>query len=55
MPGAFPKGEPAQHVAGAEKLLVSQEKHPAGHGLLESGRNSLLEFAQEATLTSVST
>jgi hypothetical protein len=31
------------------------EKQPAGYGLLEGGRNSLLEFAQEATLTSVPT
>jgi hypothetical protein len=31
------------------------EKQPAGYGLLEGGRNSLLEFAQEATLMSVPT
>jgi hypothetical protein len=31
------------------------EKQPAGYGVLEGGRNSLLEFAQEATLTSVPT
>jgi hypothetical protein len=30
-------------------------EHPAGSGLLEGGRNSLLESAQEATLTSVPT
>jgi hypothetical protein len=30
-------------------------KHPAGNGLLEGGCNSLLESAQEATLTSVTT
>jgi hypothetical protein len=30
-------------------------KHPAGNGFLEGGRNSLLESAQEATLTSVAT
>ena len=30
-------------------------KHPAGGGCLEGGRNSLLESAQEATLTSVAT
>jgi hypothetical protein len=30
-------------------------KHPAGNGLLEGGRNSLLESAQEATLMSVTT
>jgi hypothetical protein len=30
-------------------------KHQAGNGLLEGGRNSLLESAQEATLTSVAT
>jgi hypothetical protein len=28
-------------------------KNPAGNGLLEGGRNSLLESAQEATLSSV--
>jgi hypothetical protein len=28
-------------------------KHPAGNGMLEGGRNSLLESAQEATLMSV--
>jgi len=31
------------------------EKQPAGYGLLVGGRNSLLEFAQEATLMSVPT
>jgi hypothetical protein len=30
-------------------------KRTAGGGLLEGGRNSLLESAQEATLTSVAT
>jgi len=38
----------------AEKASDLLGKHPAGSGLLEGGRNSLLESAQEATLTSVS-
>jgi len=46
---------PAQLVAGVVKPLVSQKKQPAGHGVLEGGRNSLLESAQEATLMSVPT
>ena len=33
--------------------LFSLGLHPAGNGLLEGGRNSLLESAQQATLTSV--
>jgi len=35
--------------------LFSLGLHPAGNGLLEGGRNSLLESAQQATLTSVAT
>jgi hypothetical protein len=38
-----------------QKQLISIGKHPAGNALLEGGRNSLLEFAQQATLSSVAT
>jgi hypothetical protein len=38
-----------------ETRLFSLGLHPAGNGLLEGGRNSLLESAQQATLTSVAT
>jgi len=51
----FPRDSTAQLVAGAVKSTGLLEKQPAGYGLLEGGRNSLLESAQEATLMSVPT
>jgi hypothetical protein len=45
----------SQLVAPEVNALISVGKHPAGNALLEGGRNSPLEFAQQATLTSVAT
>ena len=54
--GGFPAGAPhTRPVKLALKGSGLLGKHPAGSGWLESGRNSLLESAQEATLTSVPT
>jgi len=55
VPGVLSKGNPAQRWLEQKKLLVSQKNTRHGYGLLEGGRNSLLEFAQEATLMSVPT
>ena len=55
-PEVFSRETPAQLFSWSiRNSLCLLGKHPAGYGLLEGGRNSLLESAQEATLMSVPT
>jgi len=49
------QGRRSQPIKLAWKANCLLGKHPAGNGWLEGGRSSLLESAQEATLSSVAT
>jgi hypothetical protein len=51
----FSQGQSSQQHALESYATGLLGKHPAGIGLLEGGRNSLLESAQQATLMSVPT
>src|SRR5579885_37181 len=51
----FSQGRGLDRANPVRRLFVTFGKHPAGNCRLEGGRSSLLESAQEATLSSVST
>jgi hypothetical protein len=53
--GSLLKRQSYEPIELASKGTDLLGKHPAGNGLLEGGRNLLLESAQEATLMSVTT
>jgi hypothetical protein len=52
-PERFPQRQAFSPAGLADKAPYLLGKHPAGNGLLEGDRNSLWEYAQGATLSSV--